>query len=142
MHRFVWDLHEEPPRALEHDYPISAIVHDTPREPAGPLVVPGRFTVRLRSGGLQLEQPLEVRMDPRVPVSHGDLVAQHALAGEIVAAMRFSAVPKVAALARQNAAFAQLLDVVESADAAPTEQAHSAFTALRAQLDTAIRTAH
>jgi photosystem II stability/assembly factor-like uncharacterized protein len=142
MHRFVWDLHEEPPRALEHDYPISAIVHDTPREPAGPLVVPGRFTVRLRSGGLQLEQPLEVRMDPRVPVSHGDLVAQHALAGEIVAAMRLSAVPKVAALARLNGAFAQLLDVVESADAAPTEQAHSAFTTLRAQLDAAIRTAH
>jgi hypothetical protein len=81
-------------------------------------------------------------MDPRVPVSHTDLTAQHALAADIVAAMRLCAVPKVEALARLNGAFAQLLDVVESADAAPTEQARSAFTALRAQLDAAIRTAH
>ena len=31
MHRFVWDAHHPPPASLEHDYPISAIYHDTPR---------------------------------------------------------------------------------------------------------------
>ena len=35
MHRFVWDLHYAPPDSLEHEFPISAIVHDTPKYPLG-----------------------------------------------------------------------------------------------------------
>src|SRR5204863_197933 len=42
MHRFVWDLHYPPPAALRHEYPIAAVYHDTPREPRGPWVLPGR----------------------------------------------------------------------------------------------------
>jgi photosystem II stability/assembly factor-like uncharacterized protein len=130
MHRFVWDLHETPPRALEHDYPIAAIVHDTPREPLGPLAVPGRYTVRLSAAGQTLERPLEIAMDPRVNVTIRALRAQNDLARAIVAAMDATADPKVAALARLNGEFAQLLDAVESADAGPTEQADAAFGAL------------
>ena len=36
MHRFVWDLHYPPPRRSRgHEYPMTAIIHDTPRHPAG-----------------------------------------------------------------------------------------------------------
>ena len=31
MHRFVWDLHYAPPDSLGHEFPISAILHDTPQ---------------------------------------------------------------------------------------------------------------
>ena len=51
MHRFVWDLREPPPRSLQQDLPISAVLHDTPRVPEGPLVVPGRYSVRLEVDG-------------------------------------------------------------------------------------------
>jgi hypothetical protein len=66
MHRFVWDLHHAPPEVLEHEYPISATPHDTPREPRGPWALPGAYTVRLTVDGRAYTQPLTVRMDPRV----------------------------------------------------------------------------
>ena len=31
MHRFIWDLRTPTPGSVQHEYPISAIVHDTPR---------------------------------------------------------------------------------------------------------------
>jgi photosystem II stability/assembly factor-like uncharacterized protein len=135
MHRFIWDLHEAPPLALAHDYPISAIVHDTPREPLGPLVLPGRYTVRLTVEGRTFQAPLGVLMDPRVPISRADLVAQHDLAESIAAAMNASANPKSEALVRLNARFAELLDIVEGADAAPTVQARATFRELRSELE-------
>ena len=42
----------------------------------GPLVVPGEYTVTLRSGGQELKKTVTVDMDPRVPVAAGDLDAQ------------------------------------------------------------------
>jgi photosystem II stability/assembly factor-like uncharacterized protein len=66
MHRFVWDLHYPPPDSLEHEYPISAIFHDTPRYPLGPAVLPGTYNVKLTVAGKSFTQPLTIRMDPRV----------------------------------------------------------------------------
>ncbi len=37
------------PTVLSRDFPISAIYHDTPLYPAGATVLPGKYTVRLRS---------------------------------------------------------------------------------------------
>jgi len=88
MHRFVWDLHGEPPPAMRHEYPISAIPGDTPREPRGPWVLPGRYAVRLAVGGETRTQPLVVRMDPRAQLVPGALAQQFALALRIVAALR------------------------------------------------------
>ena len=88
MHRFVWDLHYPPPPALRREYPISAIRGDTPREPRGPWVLPGSYTVRLSAGGDTLTQPLAVRMDPRMRLAPGVLAQQFALATRLVAAMR------------------------------------------------------
>lgn len=64
-HRFVWDLHYPPLDSSPRSYPISAVYGDTP-PPPGPAVLPGKFTVRLTVGGKVIEQPLLIKMDPRV----------------------------------------------------------------------------
>ncbi len=66
MHRWVWDLRYPTPLATHYVYPISAVPHDTPRAPQGPLAVPGTYTVRLTVGGHSYTEPLTVKMDPRV----------------------------------------------------------------------------
>jgi photosystem II stability/assembly factor-like uncharacterized protein len=80
MHRFIWDLHYTAPRAVKHSYPISAVPFDTPRDPSGPVAVPGVYRVRLQIGTRQWEQPLTVLPDPRVNIAHQDYVAQLSLA--------------------------------------------------------------
>jgi len=69
MHRWVWDLRYPSPKATRMDYPIAAIPGDTPRSPQGPLAAPGQFTVRLTVNGRTLNEPLTVKMDPRVKTS-------------------------------------------------------------------------
>ena len=66
MHRWVWDLHYPAPVATHHEFPISAIPHDTPRYPLGPTVLPGTYTVRLTVDGKTQSAPLTIKMDPRV----------------------------------------------------------------------------
>lgn len=78
-HRFVWDLHYPPPLVFNHDYPISAIYGDTPRFPLGPAVLPGSYTVRLSVNGRAYEQPLTIRMDPRVHITTAGLTLQRDL---------------------------------------------------------------
>src|SRR5207249_692281 len=48
-------------------------------EPLGPWVLPGDYTVRLRAGGKSYEQPLTIKMDPRVKAQIEELVQQFAL---------------------------------------------------------------
>jgi photosystem II stability/assembly factor-like uncharacterized protein len=69
MHRWVWDLHYVAPITSQHEYPIAAVPHDTPRGPLGPTALPGSYTVRLTVDGKTLTAPLIVKMDPRVKVS-------------------------------------------------------------------------
>ncbi|HET7207469.1 MAG TPA: glycoside hydrolase [Terriglobales bacterium] len=66
MHRWVWDLHYPAPVSTSHEYPISAVPHDTPRTPLGPTALPGQYTVRLSAAGRTYTAPLTVKMDPRV----------------------------------------------------------------------------
>ncbi|MEO7145423.1 MAG: glycoside hydrolase, partial [Bryobacteraceae bacterium] len=66
LHRFVWDLHYTAPPALRHEYPIAAIYRNTPREPRGPIALPGSYTVKLTVNGKAYTAPLVVKMDPRV----------------------------------------------------------------------------
>jgi len=77
MHRFVWNLRYADPRAMHpqspYNYPIAAIVGATPLPPQGPLVLPGKYEVRLKVGGQVLRQALEVKMDPRVIVARNEL---------------------------------------------------------------------
>jgi hypothetical protein len=65
LHRFVWDLHGPPREARSRgEYPISAIVHDTPGS-QGEWMPPGVYTVRLTAAGQTLTQKLTVKPDPR-----------------------------------------------------------------------------
>jgi photosystem II stability/assembly factor-like uncharacterized protein len=75
MHRFVWDLRVEGPRALGER-----------SGGAGPIVAPGRYRVRLVAGEWTATQPLEVLIDPRVAaagVTQEDLEAQYVLSLQI-----------------------------------------------------------
>jgi photosystem II stability/assembly factor-like uncharacterized protein len=174
-HRFVWDLRIQPPGAVHHQYPISAIVHDTPRYPLGPAILPGNYTVKLTAGGQNYTQPLVVKMDPRVNTPEDELLQQFELGSRICDAMNttytdlgmdralraqlrdlarqapkgeitnaISALDQKAAalegkaqgfgpaasqdsFAQLNGQFGHLLDVVDGADAAPTQTAQDAF---------------
>jgi photosystem II stability/assembly factor-like uncharacterized protein len=76
MQRFVWDLRYPPPESLTHEYPISAIYGDTPREPLGVLAMPGQYIVKLTVDGQTYSQPLTVKMDPRVKAPPSALLQQ------------------------------------------------------------------
>jgi photosystem II stability/assembly factor-like uncharacterized protein len=77
MHRFVWNLRYADPRAMHpqspYNYPIAAIVGSTPLPPQGPLVLPGKYEVRLKAGEHVFRQPLEVKMDPRLTAARNEL---------------------------------------------------------------------
>ena len=137
-HRFVWDLHEAAPRAVERSFPIGAIAHKTPHDPEGVLVVPGTYAVRLTFGDRVLTQPLEVAIDPRVTIPIAALREQHDFASRIVASLNrayasmeratTSKDQKAAArFASLNATLAQLLHDVASADARPTAVMYAAY---------------
>jgi hypothetical protein len=79
MHRFVWDLRYATPAVQQFSYPISAVAANTPREPRGPWVVPGNYTVTVTADGVSRSQPLSVVMDPRVRLSAADLASIHTL---------------------------------------------------------------
>jgi photosystem II stability/assembly factor-like uncharacterized protein len=91
MHRFVWDLRYTDPPAIHvqspYNYPIAAIVGDTPLPPQGPLVMPGRYEVRLKTGEQVLRQWLEVKMDPRVGYIRNELQSSLDLQLKICAAL-------------------------------------------------------
>ena len=88
MNRFVWDLHGAPLAGADLGYPISATPHDTPAEPRGPWVEPGAYRVRLSAAGKQWEQPLVVRMDPRVTTPPAGLERQYVLSRQLAEALR------------------------------------------------------
>jgi hypothetical protein len=79
MHRFVWDLtwgsSGGPGVDEESEY----------RNPRGPKVVPGVYTVRLTVDGKPQTQPLEVVMDPRSPATPETLTQQLQLGQQIFA---------------------------------------------------------
>jgi hypothetical protein len=94
-------------------------------------VPPGAYTVRLTVDGVATSRPLVLKMDPRVRASQADLETQHRLAVRIAAAMKATYEArkvkaneaKAAELEKWNGRLAQLLGVVDGADAAPTSQA-------------------
>ena len=184
QHRFVWDLRTPPPASLRHEYPISAIVHDTPRLPVGPAVMPGVYTVKLEVASQTFSQPLEIKMDPRITAPVDQLDQQFRLASRICDAMNstFASLAQVRAVRSQlrdlahqapkgeiadairaleekvapfeeaaagsgpaahqqtfaqlNSQFAQLLAVVDGADAAPTQTAQDTTGDLQRSLTT------
>src|SRR5258708_6514070 len=103
MHRFVWDLHYPEPDVLAHEYPISAIYHDTPRYPLGAAVLPGLYNVILTVNAKQYTRRLTVRMDPRVKTLPDSLLQQFELDRKIADALHqdFEALQQVRSLRAQ-----------------------------------------
>ena len=86
--RFVWNLRYTPPPARQYGYNMAAIAnHGTERVPQGPLVLPGKYQVKLTVEGRTYTQPLEVVMDPRVHMSETALKDQLSLAVDVWNAM-------------------------------------------------------
>ena len=90
MNRYVWDLRYTPPDAIRHTYSIAAIYENTPAEPQGPFVVPGKYEARLTVDGKTYKQPLTVKLDPRVTVAPGALERQLELQKKIDALISLS----------------------------------------------------
>ena len=167
-HRLVWDLRYPDPPSLHKNYDISAVygvgVNSPPR---GPLVLPGEYQVQLTiadvepsaMGTMSVRRPsqkLTVKLDPRLKVSAADLQKQFELEMEISAAMQqaYAALEQrgqlasakqaqtpgeVNPLARTLNNLASLLEVVDAADAAPTQQAQEAWQELRGKLEQQIQ---
>ncbi|MGH9445482.1 MAG: hypothetical protein ACRD3O_07135, partial [Terriglobia bacterium] len=118
--------------SLQHSYPMSAVSHDTPADPRGPLVVPGHYVVELTVGGQSYRQSLTVRRDPRETTPTSAFAAQLTLEQKIMAGMQGSDEAYQAAtrhgdasaaheFAGLNGALAGLAATIDGADAAPTD---------------------
>jgi len=101
VNRVVWDLRYEPTRAIElrttpagnphvweekrfrgkQTRPVSYYGISDPKR--GPLVLPGRYTVRLEAGGQTYERTLEVRKDPNTAGTLADVEASTRLLVDI-----------------------------------------------------------
>jgi len=79
MHRFVWDLHGPSPLVWNREFPISAILHNTPLYPLGVRTLPGSYTVKLTVDGKSYTQPLSLKMDPRIATPMEQLRKQYAM---------------------------------------------------------------
>jgi photosystem II stability/assembly factor-like uncharacterized protein len=79
LHRFFWDMHFEPLKDADAEYPMTAIFQKTAPQPTGPWAVPGDYSVVLTTGGKSFTQPLPLKMDPRVKASPADLTKQFEL---------------------------------------------------------------
>jgi len=76
LHRFYWDLHAEPLKDAEPEYPMTAVFQKTAPQPTGPWVVPGDYSVVLTAAGKTFTQPMTVKLDPRLKVLSSDLAKQ------------------------------------------------------------------
>jgi hypothetical protein len=123
MHRFVWNLREADPVGVEFGYPIAAVPMNTVKEPGGPWVLPGNYAVTLVVNGKRYNQPLSVRMDPRVKTPALALVRQHALSVRMVQGLK-----------KVTAALEELRALRAKVKAAQTGASGAAATAL-AQFD-------
>lgn len=152
LHRFVWDVHHEPPE-LNATYPISAIPADTPRTPFGSWALPATYSVRLTVDGSTQSQPLVVQIDPRVKATPNDLRLQYDTSRAIDATIRRAAgalreiraaqpTPQAGEveqrLTRASAPLGQLFGAVESSDAAPMPVVLEAWKATSAAVQAAV----
>jgi hypothetical protein len=91
LHRFIWDMHYTPlPKTERNEYPMQAVVHNTPAALSSPWVMPGQYTVRLTAGGQAYTQPLVVKMNPRVKTPGAGLLEQFTLSMKIYTDLRAS----------------------------------------------------
>jgi photosystem II stability/assembly factor-like uncharacterized protein len=76
LNRFAWDLHYETPITVPGAVGWGG-------RPAGPLVVPGTYEIKLTVGGKTESAKVEITKDPRLSVSQADLQKQEEFAMKI-----------------------------------------------------------
>jgi len=126
MHRFAWDLRYPVPAGLRQGYPIAAVYRNTAKAPAGPAVLPGRYTVRLTANGKSYTQPLIVRMDPRVKTPRAGLVRKFVLERQIATWLSSGAASE-STVGELNA----LYGILDDSDTEPTTQVEREFARLQ-----------
>ena len=131
MHRVVWDLHYAPPDSLAHEFPISAIVHDTPKYPLGAWALPGNYTAKLTVDGKSYSQPFAVKMDPRIKTSLADLRKQFEMQSGSVEGMNES----FEALAQVRSVRAQLKEQAAKAGKSAVADAIAALDRQTGEMD-------
>jgi hypothetical protein len=86
LHRFTWDLRFDPlgedPDAGDEGA-TGAVPHRTYELPYSPWAPPGNYTVRLTVEGKRYEQPMTLRLDPRVSTPAGGLTELNRLTREL-----------------------------------------------------------
>jgi photosystem II stability/assembly factor-like uncharacterized protein len=99
LNRFVWNLRVSGVREIKNVINDEGVTD-------GPMVVPGRYTVRLTVGGRTLSQPFTVVDDPRVRATPAELAASYDLASRTVAKINdiTDAVTRIESLQSQLAA--------------------------------------
>jgi len=80
LNRFVWDMHSEPPTKVPGAVGWGG-------RPEGPLVVPGKYEIKLTVAGKTSTASAELTKDPRVSASPADFEKQQELALRIVGRM-------------------------------------------------------
>ena len=66
-HRWVWNMRRPRPRAVSYGYTIAAVWGlDTPLDPRGQFIEPGRYTAVLTVDGQSQSVPIDIVADPRV----------------------------------------------------------------------------
>ena len=84
FHRVVWNLRTARPHTIQYEYAITAVNgEDTPINPQGALVLPGRYQVSLTAHGVTQHAALLVRQDPRAHAPLTALQASHDLSQRI-----------------------------------------------------------
>ena len=173
LNRFVWNLrYPDPPYLLYtyfgvhtdyYEYTLAdhAIDHNTPwREPQGPMVLPGRYTVKLEVNGQTYAQSLMVTLDSRLTaVTPADLQRQLGTAQELVAGLEGTVAgydqaqaalktaadkaTEITAVMNQLGAIdrdqARMLTAVTQADAAPGEEVEQTVAGLCQQYNAAAK---
>jgi hypothetical protein len=86
MNSFLWDLRY--PRATEvKGFWVPVPAGGLPDTVDGPVIVPGRYAVRLDYGDAMTQQSFNVTLDPRIDASREDLAARLALERKIHTAL-------------------------------------------------------
>ena len=121
MHRLLWDM-KYAPLNIPVSYPMTAVKNNTAPDANAPWVLPGVYSVRITVGSKIIEQPLEIKMDPRVKTTMADLQRQHNLSKACYDA-RKQTINKYPQIDRK---LSSLFEILDNTDMAPTKTVETA----------------
>jgi hypothetical protein len=79
----LWDMHYAPVPEVEPEYPMTAVFQKTAPAPTSPWAMTDTYKVVLTVDGKTFEQPVTLKMDPRLKASPSDLQEQFDLSWQL-----------------------------------------------------------